>query len=590
MSNAAVEDAQHVPPSTVRSRGRGPTNLGDSAVAQKAAWRVSTLLLVAVLALLCLPPVYFVVEVALSNNALGLRQMIEDPAFGQTLQVTIILAVGSVLLSLIAGTLLAWGAQGLSGRSEWLAYLPLIPLLMPFLAIVMGFIYLFDDRIGYGNQLARAVLFWWDPSRGPFNVYTVLWIVIVTATALTSFVYMFVRSSLAQLDSSAYDAAVACGASPVRSFFTVILPMLRPALVYSALMGTLMALGQFTAPLFLGTQDNIKVLASAIYDALQQPPPNVALSAAYGLPIATACLILLALQRVLLRDQDRYVSTGTKGTGRSMHRTGWVARCSLLAYGLFVLAGPIGSVAIVAFQPHWSAKIDVTKFTLANFEFVFTNPIIVASIRNSVVYALLSTVIVLPLAFCCAKFLYRKQGRILTNIVDLLISISLGVPAVIFGIGFLLAYTRGPLNLYGQGIGLVLVYVVIALPFVTRSILVGLVALGTSTVDAGAVCGAPLWRRLITLELPMLRPALGSAAAMSLILATHEFSASVLVASTKTQVMGVALKDQYELGSGSIVAALALVMCIITAICVLLSLILGRQHGPGRVSRRNRTP
>lgn len=548
----------------------------DSARVQSALRRVFALTLVAVLVLFCLPPVYYVLKAALADDATGITQMLDDPAFPATLRITVILAVGSVSASLILGTVLAWGAQGLTGRSQWFANLPLVPLLMPFLAIVMGFIYLFDDRIGYGNLLLRKLPFWSNADRGPFDVYTVPFIVIVTATSLTSFVYMFVRSALAQLDASAYDAAVASGARPARAFFAVILPMLRPALVYSALMGVLLALGQFTAPLFLGTQDDIDVLASSIYDSLQQPPPNVALAAAYGLPITIAGLLFIALQRLVLSDQDRFVSSGTKGTGRSVHKTGWLSRLALIGYGLLVVVGPIGSVAIVAFQPYWSKDVSFETFTLDNFEIVLNAPIIAAAVKNSVVYAILSTLIVLPLGFFCSKLLYRRQQRVLSGAVDVLVSIPLGVPSVIFGIGFLLAYTQGPLNLYGQSLGLVLVYVVIALPFVVRSMLVGLVSLGHSLMDAGAVSGASLWRRVVFLELPMLRPAIGNAAAISLVLATHEFSASVLVASTNTQVMGVALKDQYELGSGSIVAALALLMCLITGACVLVAQLLSR--------------
>jgi len=581
--NQAVESTRFDERPTATRASHG---MLDNAIVQITLQRAFALTLVAAVGILCVPPVYYVIDSALGNGASGLTQMLHDPAFGRTLEVTIYVALGSVLISVVVGTLLAWGAQGLSGRSQWLSNIPLIPLLMPFLAMVLGYIFLLDTSIGYGNWVLRKLMFWSHSGRGPFNVYTVPFIMIVTATSLISFVYMFVRSALAQLDEGVYDAAVASGASPVRAFLTVVLPMLRPALVYSSLIGMLLALGQFTAPLFLGVQQNISVLATSIYASQQLSPPNIPLAAAYGLPITVAGLLFIALQRIVLRNQEQYVSTGTKGTGRLIAKTGWLSRVALIGYGLLVVAGPIVSVAIVAFQPYWSQNVDLGKFTLANFRAIFDDPSLATAIKNSVSYAVAATAIVLPLGFGCAKLLYRRKLPVLTGILDVLVSIPLGVPAVIFGIGFLIAYTIGPLDLYGDPIGLVLVYVVISLPFVTRMILVALLSLGNNLVDAGAVSGAPMWRRSLSLELPMLRPALGNAAAICLIFAMHEFSASVLVSSPTTQVMGVALYNQYAIGSTSVPAALALVMCALTAVCVLLALAVGHAPRPRSAPRR----
>ncbi len=565
-------------PAAMRHRAR----LVDRAPVQAAARRMASLALVAIAALLCLPPVYYVVDAALSDGAQGFSQMLDDPTLGRTLRITVTLAFGSVVISTVMGTVLAWGAQGLHGRRRWLGYVPLIPLLMPALAAVTGFGYLLNPRIGFGNMLLRKLMFWSeDVSNGPFDVNTVPFILIVTATLLTSFVYMFVRSALAQIDQGVYDAAAASGASPTRTFVTVILPLLRPALVYASLTVMLLALGQFAVPLFLGRQRNLNVLSTAMYQSMSDSPPNIPRAAAYGLPILVAGLCFIVLQRIVLRDQDRYASTGTKGAARQLNRSGWFSQSALVVYGLFAVAGPILSVAIVAFQPFWSKNVDVSEFTLQNFRDVFDDPTLMKAIKNSVRYAVTATILVVPLGYLCAKLLYRRrQQKVLANVVDVLVSFPLGIPAVIFGVGFLLAYTRGPLNLYGRGSGLVVVYIVVTLPFITRVIFIGLVNLGSNLVDAGAACGGPLWRRILSLELPMLRPAIGNAMAICLIMTTHEFGASLLVRSTRTQVMGTVLYDRFESGSNSEVAVMAFVMCAITGIGVLIALTIGRQSSP----------
>ena len=56
----------------------------------------------------------------------------------------------------------------------------------------------------------------------------------------------------------------------------------------------------------------------------------------------------------------------------------------------------------------------------------------------------------------------------------------LGIPAVVFGVGFLLTYTQEPFFLYGTRWVIILVYVTLMLPFTTRMQLAGMVALGDS--------------------------------------------------------------------------------------------------------------
>jgi len=549
----------------------------DYAPAQAIGRRVVALTLIAIVGVLCLPPVYYVIDAALSHRADGVRQMLHDPTLGSTLRTTFELAIGSVVLSMVMGTLLAWGAMGLTGRRRWLGFIPLAPLVMPVLAAISGYVYLFNPVIGYGNQLLRSIMFWSHSQNGPLNVNTVPFIVIVTGVLLTSFVYLFVRTALSQLDQGVYDAAAASGASPSRAFFKVVLPLLRPALVYSALTGLVLALGQYTIPLFFGLQQNIQVLGTQIYNSSSSIPPNYPLAAAFGLPIILAGLIFIALQMILLRDQGRYASSGSKGADRSLKKSGWISQGALIVYGVFAVAGPILSVAIVAFQPYWQGHINVSQFTLANFRAVFDNPQLTGAIKNSILYALTATALVVPLGFFCAKVIYRRtQQKVISTVVEVLVAIPLGIPAAIFGVGFLLAFLQGPLNLYGQGSGLVVVYTVITLPFITRVILIGMLNLGSNLVDAGATCGAPLWRRTLSLELPMLRSAIASAAAICLVLSSYEFSASLLIRSTHTQVMGTVLYDQFVNGSNPNVAVMALLMCAITTIGVLLALALGR--------------
>jgi iron(III) transport system permease protein len=155
------------------------------------------------------------------------------------------------------------------------------------------------------------------------------------------------------------------------------------------------------------------------------------------------------------------------------------------------------------------------------------------------------------------------------------VAMPLGIPAVIFGVGFLLAYTREPFVLYGTRWVIVLVYVTLMLPFTTRMQLSGMVALGDAYVEASRVSGAGALRTNLRIIIPLMRGPLGGAAALMFVLLTHEFAASLLVRAPTTNTMGTILYDYFLNGSYPLVASIALVMTLITAAGVVAAVMVG---------------
>ena len=83
-----------------------------------------------------------------------------------------------------------------------------------------------------------------------------------------------------------------------------------------------------------------------------------------------------------------------------------------------------------------------------------------------------------------------RRFRSLALIGDLITALPLGIPAVIFGVGFLLTYTQPPLILYGTRTVIVLVYIVLMLPFATRMQMTAMLSLGNTYTEASATSGA----------------------------------------------------------------------------------------------------
>lgn len=529
---------------------------------------------------LVIRPIYYIVNRSLLND--GYKTAFQDPFIAEAIWTTIVLTVGSVVLALVLGTALAWFALRLPPRLRWMSALPVLSILLPSVASITGWIFLFSPRVGYANTLLRNLPWWSDLSTGPIDVYTTPWIVLSTGLSITAFVYLFMSAGLTGINSDLIEAAEVSGSSKPGVFFRVILPLVRPSLVYATATAILLALGQFTAPLLLGRNSNIQVLTTSMFQYLNSSPVDFNAAAALGAPLIVIGVLIVFGQRALLGNQSRFVTHGGKGfkpVGRSS-RAGvfWIG-----AYALITAILPLMAIVIVALSPRWSADIVPSSFTLDHFREALNSPAVRDSVQNSLGFSLISIMIAIPIGFLCSAILvYGRRFKLLQMILDILVAMPLGMPATIFGLGFLLAYSGPPLNLYGTNWVVIAVYVTLMIPFSTRLQTSGMLSLGMQYIEASQVAGANIWRTTFLILVPLMRTTFGAAAALMFLLLSHEFAASMLVRSPKTQVMGTLLYDELNFGSYSIVAVIAIIMTIVSFIGLAFAFLLG---GRGALKR-----
>lgn len=541
------------------------------------------LLFTLLLAYLVIGPLWRIQSVALEDGARGYRSAFGASTFAATLQRTIVLACGSLVIGMVLGTGLAWAATRLSPRWRVLATVPIVPIVVPAVANVTGWVFLLSPRPGYLNALMRNLPWWSDLSEGPVDVYTLPWIVLLTGFGLTSFVYLFVSAGFRNINGELIEAAAVCGSTSLGTFVRVTLPLLRPVLVYGAGVSLLLGLGQFTAPLLLGRNAGIDVLTTNIYRSVSQSPIDYAAAAATGSPLIVLGLAVIILQKVILGDQRRFVTHGGKSF-RSQSRPSKTAAAAIVTYGTLATGLPLLALLIVALSPFWSGTIQFDRLGLDNFRRIFDEARVTEAISTSVTASLIAVAIALPIGYIASTLLIRGQTpRWLRAGLDFVIALPLGIPAVVFGAAFLLHYTREPLVLYGSRWVVILVYVTLMLPFTTRMQMSGMVSLGTSYVEASRVSGAGAVRTHVSIMLPLMRATMCGAAALMFVLLTHEFTASLLVRSSTMQVMGTALYDFWSNGFYPLVAAIALVMTGVTLIGVVIAILLGGRDALSRL-------
>lgn len=183
-----------------------------------------------------------------------------------TWQVTLFsIAVGlaSTLLILPFGIALAW----LFARKEWpvkslVETIVLLPLVMPPVSTGLILLKIFGRRSPLGQ---------WLYQRGFEIVFN--WKGVLMAMAVMSFPLLVrsVRTSFAEVNPRLEQIAATLGASPVRIFFVITIPLAYKGIVAGALLAFSRALGEFGATILLAGNipGRTQTLSLAIYNFVQ---------------------------------------------------------------------------------------------------------------------------------------------------------------------------------------------------------------------------------------------------------------------------------------------------------------------------------
>jgi iron(III) transport system permease protein len=544
-------------------------------LAGQAPW-IGLAVLVTVLALI---PVVPLQAKAFADGGSGIRQLLDMPGLGAVVRNTLLLGFGAMMAGMLIGTSLALSVYAMPARLQaYLSFTPVLPMIIPSVAHVVGFVFLFSPENGYANILLRQLPFF-GGDAGPVNVYTPLWIVIYTGLHLSAFVYLFVFSGLKALGADYAQAARVNGAGTVRVLFTVTLPMLRPVFVYAGMVSLLLSLGQFTGPLVLGRREGLDVLTTRMFVLTSDYPVNYALAAALGTPLLIAALCLIFVQRRMVGDQKRFVGRGAMSMERAQVSRTTSVLATMYVVGFVFLSAilPMLALGYVSLSPFWSGSLSLEGLTFGHYSEAFTGTALRDAVSTSLVVTVVGVLVVMPLGLLVALALTSKDRiwRPVAVVVDIFAALPLAVPGALVGFGFLFAFSAPAVGLYGTRTALIIAYVTIMLPYAVRYQLATLISLGTQTTEASRVNGAGVLRTFVRIVLPLARGGMAASGAVMFVLLIHEFGVSLLLRSPDSTVMSVLLYDQFSTGSYPQVGVTAVVMTVITAAGVIAALVFG---------------
>ena len=182
----------------------------------------------------------------------------------QPLWLSLQVAGSATLLAGLTGVLLAgWLARGRFPGRDLIDVLVTMPMILP--PTVLGYYLLMI--LGRDTAVGRA----YESITGTSLVFTPTAAVLAGYLAALPFVVKSARAAMEDVDPRLVDAAVTLGASPLRVFATVVLPLSWNGVLAGLTLGLARALGDFGVTLMIaGNIPGLTQTASlAIYDAVQ---------------------------------------------------------------------------------------------------------------------------------------------------------------------------------------------------------------------------------------------------------------------------------------------------------------------------------
>ncbi len=286
----------------------------------RSAWLFLTPMLVVLLFVAAWPlgrTIYFSFTDALladmdAYDFIGLtnfQYLLTDPDWWLAVKNTFVFTITSVSLEVILGTLVALALNAhMPGRGVLRASV-MIPWAIPTIVSAQMWNWMMNDFYGVLNAIMLGMGLIDQPWAWTADPDLSLWaVVIADVWKTTPFMALLVLAALQVLPGECYEAAKVDGIHPVRVFFKVTLPLIKPALLVAVIFRCLDALRIFDL-IYVLTSGSRATMSMSIYARQQLVDFQ---DVGYGSAASTLLFMIIAFATVLLLTLGKVKLDGEK--------------------------------------------------------------------------------------------------------------------------------------------------------------------------------------------------------------------------------------------------------------------------------------
>ena len=527
-------------------------------------WFWLTVLALALAVLFLLYPLLRVLGTSLAaggDGQSGWVTLVTDARYRAAVLNTLLLGAVVTCTSTLIGVPLAFFAARFSFPGKALiALLPMTTLIVPEVIAVQTWLMV----LGNNGFLTRFLADWgWRlPSfYGWFGLVTVMTFIYYT------YVYIGTLAAIRGFDSQLEEASQSLGVTPGRSLLNVMVPVVVPAILASALLVFTLVVGNFAVAMVLG--QSVPLLSVLTYQSfVSEVGTNpVMQSTLASVSIGIVACVLFLQRRIVARGRYEIV----QGRGAAPRRMS--GRAALpIAFGAAVVVVvsilPLVTVVVGAFTRARGPVMRWGDWTTANLERVVLNA--ADPIWNTLMFAGTATALSLVVS-TLVGFLIVKKRNALTPVLDYLASLPLALSGTVLGIGLLLSFRDGFLPLAGGAGIIVLAYLIRRLPFGIRNASSTLYNIPNSIEDASVSLGVPPLRTFFKVVFPLMVPSVAAAGVLVWTTTVAELSASVVVYSAGQETLPIQIFRLIDSNLMAQASAYGLVLVAIIIVPILIA-------------------
>jgi iron(III) transport system permease protein len=431
------------------------------------------------------------------------------------------------------------------------------PIISPPFVVAMSAILL----LGRNGWITNALLsHGMDVYKSGFDVYGLLGMTVVETLSYFPTAFLVMLGVLGAIDTSLEEAAMDLGASRLRVFLTVTLPLSLPGVAASMLLLFIESLADFGTPMILSGRYN--VLPTQAYLLITGALHDISGGSLLAVMLLFPSLVAFLMQKYLLERKSYVTVTGKPGSGaikelRPAARYGMFGACMLFVGAVLLF---YGMVVFGSFTKQWGADHTLT---FSNYTGLFAKGSDnLRAVWVSVGLAAAATPVCGALGMLIAFLVTRARfpGRGMMEFVSML---TFALPGTVVGIGYVLAFNDKPFMLVGTAFLVIVQFIFRNVPVGIRAGVASLQQIDKAIEESSLDMGASRAQTFIKVTLPLIAPAFLTGLAYSFVKSMTAISAVIFLVTGNLPLITISILNAVESSDYSQAAALSVVLIVI---------------------------
>lgn len=518
-------------------------------IARRAPWAVALILTgVLLAALIVIPFIGVVIRSFASETPFdGYASVLSSSSTLGVLGRTLLFAIVTAFMTVAIGFPAAYGMTRVGPRARTILFALLV---VPYLASVIVRTFSWVGVLGAAGPIrALGRLFGIDNLT---LVGTAPAVLIALIHIYLPYVVLLIWISMRGIDENQIKAGQTLGARPLEVFWSVYAPQALPGVIAGGVLAFVITAGMVATPALIGGPEQSTVAqiisqqVTSGYGLRQDTPAVMAVLLTLGVFLILAVGLRFAGSEALLgvrsnstRKAGRTHIRG-RGFGRLMGKTGrdgrqrhWVAGVAL-AIAILIVDGPIVYLIGMSLQPLPLLMFPTNGISFNWYARVFSDPTWLSAIGSSLFVGVVATILAVIMAAVLA-FATVRARQPWTGAIVAVALLPLLLPVVSF-IPTLYGFYAG-LGLIGNPVAIGFVHAVLALPYAYIPLLAALQSHDGRLEQASATLGASGLITARRVTVPLLAPAIVTAAVLAFVFSFDEFTATISLAGIRFQTL-----------------------------------------------------